>query len=190
RVSAMTRKQLGALAAANAGTYIIGNSLLPLLPLHFEILGATVGNIGLYFSLIFAALMVGSLAGGWLSARYERRKQVIGAAAPVSMAALLVMGQTSNLTLPVLLTMLLWFVGGLVTTSVNILAGLHAGPHERGRVFGTIGVTVGLTQLLGAAIAGMVVARWGYSALFPVVAATQLVPFAAALLIDDSVKTP
>ena len=186
----VSRKQLGALAVLNAGTYLIGNSLLPLLPLYFGELGARVADSGLYLSLIFAALMAGSLVGGWLSNRTNQRKVMLLVSSGVSMAALLLLTQFTSLTALLLLAMVIWFVGGLTTASVNILAGLHAPAGERGRVFGTIGVTVGLTQFAGGLIAGPVVARWGFQGLFLLIAVAQVAPILAALWVDDSIQAP
>lgn len=184
----MSRRQLLLLATLNAGTYLVGNSLLPLLPLYFGELGAPVANSGLYLSLIFAALMAGALVGGWLSSHTNRRKPTLVVATTSSFAAMLLLTQFASLNALLLLAMVTWFVGGLTTTSVNILAGLHAPPDQRGRVFGAIGVTVGLTQLLGGSVAGPVVSRWGFHGLFVIVAVTQLVPIIAALLVDDSIQ--
>ncbi len=186
----MSRKQLVALAVLNGATYLIGNSLLPLLPLYFGELGARVADSGLYLSLIFAALMAGALVGGWLSNRTNQRKAMLLGSAVVSLAALLLLTLFSSLEALIVLAMVIWFAGGLTTTSVNILAGLHAPAHQRGLVFGAIGVTVGLSQFVGGLIAGPVVSRWGFPALFLLVALTQIAPIVAALVIDDSRKAP
>lgn len=184
----MPHRQLLLLAVLNVGPYFIGNSLLPLLPLHFGELGAPVADSGLYLSLIFAALMFGSLAGGWLSSHTNRRKPVLTTATTVSIGALLLLTQATSLSALLLLTMLIWLAGGLTITSVTILAGLHAPPNQRGRVFGTIGVTVGLTQFAGGMIAGPVVEQASFTDLFLLVAALQIAPLIASFLVDDSVK--
>ena len=186
----MSRKQLGSLAVLNAGAYLIGNSILPLLPLYLGELGAQVADSGLYLSLIFAALMAGSLIGGWLSNRTNQRKAMLLVSAIVSMAALLLLTQFTSLTALLLLAMVIWFVGGLTTASVNILAGLHAPAGQRGRVFGAIGVTVGLSQFAGGLIAGPVVSRWGFQGLFLLLAMMQVAPILAALFVDDRIQAP
>lgn len=186
----MSRKQLGVLAVLNASSYLIGNAVLPLLPLYFGELGARVVDSGLYLSLIFAALMAGALVGGWLSSRTNQRKRVLIVADVASLVTLLWLTQVTSLPLLLVLTMILWFAGGLTTTSVNILAGLHAPVSQRGRVFGAIGVTVGLSQFAGGLIAGPVVSRWGFQGLFMLLAVLQIGPILAALLVDDSIKAP
>ena len=70
----MSRKQLIGLVVTYLVPFLVGNSLLVLLPLHMQALGAEAGATGFYLALAFGALAVGTLSGGWISQTFQRRK--------------------------------------------------------------------------------------------------------------------
>ncbi len=183
----MERKQLVALFICNFAPFITGNILLPLLPVYMARLGIETGAIGIYFAFAFAALAGGSLLCGWISSRFQKRRLTIIIAAAISIPSTLLIGQMDTFLLITLLTMITWAMGGLVTGMVNILTGLSADPAHRGQVFGTIGLAVGLGQVIGGLGAGPVVDRWGFSAMFIVASLPWIMPLVAALFIDDKV---
>ena len=88
----MKRKQLAALFICNLVPYFIGNLLLALLPVYAIQLGASQTIAGIYLGLAFATLAIGTLLSGWLSDRFQRRKQMILGAACLSFPAGLMMG--------------------------------------------------------------------------------------------------
>jgi MFS family permease len=54
------------------------------------------------------------------------------------------------------------FAVGMAFTLVSILAGLSAGEAERGKVFGTLSLTLGAGMLIGGIVAGPIADRWGF----------------------------
>src|SRR5690554_5510171 len=124
----MNRKQLTALFVSHTIPYVVGNALLPLLPVYVQQLGGEPTVTGFYLGLAFAALAFGSLITGWLSGRFQRRKAMIILAAAINFPTIFLMGQVSSIELLSLLTALVWFNGGVATASVNILTGMYADP--------------------------------------------------------------
>ncbi len=181
----MKRQQLAALFVCSMIPYFVGNALLPLLPVYVRRLGAEPTLAGVSLGLAFGALVAGSLVTGWLSSRFQTRKGLIILAAAINLPVILAMGQAQSLPVLTALTVVVWFCGGVTTASISILTGMYADPARRGRIFGVIGMTLGLSAVLGGLVGGPVVDRWGYEALFVVVALSQLVQVVAGLLLED-----
>jgi MFS family permease len=78
------------------------------------------------------------------------------------------------------LSALVWPAWGLSVALVNILTSLDARQHERGKVFGVLGMTTGLGSVVGGAAFGPIADRWGYPTMF---AAAALAMLAALLAI-------
>ena len=182
----MTRKQLAALFVCNLVPYITGNALLSLLPIYAIQLGGNEIIAGIYLSLAFGTLAIGTLISGWLSDRFQRRKLMIVLSACVSLPATFLMGQVNSLVLLTIFTMIVWFAGGVSTAMVNILTGMYADVRTRGRTFGIIGISLGLAQIIGGAASGAIVDRWGYAALFAFVALVYIAQIIAGLFLNDS----
>ena len=185
----MSHKQLIALFLANLAPYIVGNALLSLLPIYAMQLGADEIIAGIYLSLAFGTLAIGALISGWLSDRFQRRRMMIILAAGVSLPATFLMGQVNSVALLTVFTMVVWFAAGVNTGMVNILTGMYAGAQTRGRTFGIIGLSLGLAQIIGGAASGAIVDRWGYEALFTLVALVFVAQLVAGVLLDDSKQT-
>ena len=181
----MDRKQLIALFICNLVPFFVGNTLLPLLPVYVRQLGADPASTGIYLSLAFASLAVGTLFAGWLSSRYQIRKLLVILGAIIGLPSMLLMGVAQDLAQLTVITMIVWFTGGAATSIVNILTGLFAEPAQRGRTFGIIGLTFGLGQLLAGLITGPMVDRWGFAVLFIIAALSQPVQLLAGLALRD-----
>src|SRR5258705_223672 len=66
-------------------------------------------------------------------------------------------------------------------------AGFFAAENERGRVFGLIGLSVGIGAVIGSFAAGPIVDRWGYQALFQICALVTIGVPVAGLFVTDKV---
>lgn len=185
----MSRKLLIVLFLCSLIPWILGNGLLPLLPIYASQLGAGPGLVGAYLAISYLALVLGSLGAGWISNRLQRRKLVLIVAGALSIPAVWLMGQVSNAWELTILTVLVWFLGGLTLTLVSILTGLFAPPDERGRIFGTLALTGGLGALIGGLSIGAVVDRWGYPTLFAVLAVLMAFGPLLAVLLEDKPGT-
>ncbi|TFG58661.1 MAG: MFS transporter, partial [Spirochaetales bacterium] len=67
------------------------------------------------------------------------------------------------------------------------ITGREAGPKERGKVFGLLGMTIGLGALAGGLSIGPMVDAWGYRRMFTVMAAFLLIiPLAALVMVRET----
>ncbi len=181
----VSRKLLIVLFLCSLIPWIVGNGLLPLLPVYASQLGAAPGLVGAYLSISYLALVLGSLGAGWISNRFQRRKLVLVVAGTLSVPAVWFMGQVSSAWQLTGLTVLVWFMGGLNLTMLSILTGLFARQEARGRVFGALALTGALGALIGGLSIGAIVDRWGYPTLFAALAALMAFGPLLALLLED-----
>ena len=146
--------------------WVLGNGMLPLLPVYATQLGATPGFAGYYLSISYVALALGTLTAGWLSDRFERRKLTVIISGVLNIPVIWLMGYISRVWQLTVLTAISWFISALGLTTIMILAGLYAEKNERGRVFGILALTGALGALIGGLTVGSITDRWGYQILF------------------------
>lgn len=177
--------RISPLLICNFERFLIGNALLPFLPLYAGRLGANPASMGLYLALSFLMLTAGTLMSGWLSNHFRRRKPLIIVASLLNVPVFLLMAQANQLHVLIVLTMIAWFLSGITIGLVSILVGTYAKPSQRGRIFGMMGMAEGLSQLLGGLVSGHIVDQFGFPALFLGAALVELVYVFSALLITD-----
>jgi MFS family permease len=186
----MAKKQLVALFICSLIVFTVGSGLVPLLPIYAGRLGADSILTGYYLSFAFLALAISSVFAGWLSNRFQRRKSILIASGLLMIPTAWLMGQVTSFLGLSILTALLWFLAGIVVTTVTILTGLFAEGSERGRVFGIIGLAAPLGGILGGLASGAIVDRWGYPALFTSDALLYMLLPLFGLLLADKPANP
>ena len=163
----------------------LGNGLLPLLPKYATGLGATDVDIGYFLALSYGAIALGSASAGWLSARMGRIKvQMVVMAFVVSPMFILTSWITAFWQL-VVVSLVLWWFGGASLTYASIVAGLSAGPGERGTVLGILALTAPLGSILGGLGIGYLADSLGFSRMWIVVGLLVLISPATGLFIRD-----
>lgn len=181
----MSNKQLVFLFAASVPVMLIGNGLLPLLPVYSASLGAAPISVGLLLAVSYLALVLGSLAAGWLSSRFHRRTLIMTLGGVAVIPAVWLMGRVTSPWQLMALTAFVWYLGGQGLALINIVASMFAGPHERGRVFGILAMTQGVGAVLGGFTIGGIADRWGYSTLFTVLAMVSISTAVLPFFIED-----
>jgi MFS family permease len=187
----VTTRQLAALFLCGLIFYMHGFGLAPLLPVYAAQLGADPALVGYFMASTSAAFILGTLAAGRLSDRLQRRKAILLISMALEIPFVWATGRVTGVWQLIVLTDAAWFLGGIGVTLISIIAGLFAGPAERGRVFGILAAAVGLGTLLGGLSMGFLVDRWGYPALFFALGLWYvcLVPV-AAFFVEDKVVAP
>ena len=181
----MRRKQLFTLFLCSLIQFTMGGSIAPLLPVYLERLGIDPAVSGFYFALGFLAIAAGSYSAGWISNRFQRRRETISVGALVGVPAVYLMGHVNNIIPLTILTLLTWYIAGMVVATLSIIAGLFAEPHERGRIFGIIATAQSGGGIIGGFAGGAIVDRWGFAALFIFIAALELMLMSAVFLVED-----
>lgn len=185
------KKQLVALFICSLVPWILGNGLLPLLPVYATQLGASTAVVGYSLSISYLALALGALSAGWVSGGLHRRKLPLIISGLVSIPTVWFMSQVHTVLGLTVLTVCLWFLGGLGLALISILAGLSSGQKERGKIFGILALTGGLGALVGSLGSGWIVGRWGYTVMFNILTiVVAFWPLTALLLKDKEGKQP
>ncbi len=183
----MSRKQLAALFLCSLVSWTLMQGILSLLPVYAVRLGADPALAGNFLALAFFALMVGTMTAGWLSNRFQRRKEMMIAAGLVNIPATWLMGQATAFWQLAVLTAIVWFFVGIAFTTTMILAGLFAGEAERGKIFGILAVNTSLGALIGGFVGGPIVDQAGYPTLFSIAAFGWAFQPLIALFLQDRV---
>lgn len=184
----MSKRQLIALFVCNLVIWTVGNGLIPLLPVYALQLGADPATSGYYLAVSYLALTLGAISAGWVSDRFNQRRLPLLIAGLIGIPIAWLMGRAGNIWILTLLTAALWAIGGLSLALAAILAGLSAGQHERGKIYGILALTNGLGALIGSLLAGFIADRWGYATMFTAVAILfMLAPLASYFLEEKEV---
>lgn len=185
----MNKRQLYSLFFCSLIPWILGNGLLPLLPLYASHLGSSPAFVGYYLSFSYLALALGTLAAGWISDAFQQRKVPLIIIGVLNIPVIWLMGQVTALWQLTALTAFIWFMGGVGLTLIMILAGLFAGKNERGRVFGILALTGALGALIGGLTIGSIADRWGYSSLFASLAVFSSLSPLIGMFLEDKPGT-
>ncbi len=192
----MSKQQLIALCVCNFIIYVGVSGLIGLIPIYLLQLGADASVTGFFLAMVSLALALGTIIGGKLSDRLQRRRGLLALGGALSLPTVLLMTQTTTVVPLMLLMVFLWYLNGMTMTMVNILGGLFSEPGERGRVFGILSLASSFGLAVGALINGRIVDRWGFPVMFAVFASFYIIiPIACRFLRDKLVlpsleKTP
>lgn len=170
--------------------FTVGNGLLALLPVYVTRFDANPTTTGFYLAFTFAGLTAGSLSTGWLSSRVQSQKGLMIVSALVSSVMTLLIGQADSMGLMALFTVIAWFAAGIQVALVTILTGRYANKHQRGRIFGIIGVAPVVGGILGGLSAGPIADHLGFTALFTLNGLAYLVVILAAFGLTNPAPAP
>jgi MFS family permease len=181
----MPKKHLAALFVCSLTSFTIGNSVIGLLPVYVNRLGGDPALTGYFFAFVFLSLAVGTMLAGWLSERFQNRKLLLILSGIPGIPITWLMSQVTDLTQLALLNSISTVFGGIGLALVNILAGLFAPDHERGKVFGILAFASALGGLVGGFASGPIADRWGFPALLQILALWSILYPLAALFVAD-----
>jgi DHA1 family tetracycline resistance protein-like MFS transporter len=181
----VSRKQLLLLFVGCLVPWTVGNGLMPLLPVYAIQFGASPAVTGYYLAFAFVALAAGTFFAGWLADKLQRRKLLLIVSGAMMIPLVWIMGEARNIWQLAVTTAAVWFLGGIEIAVINILAGLFAAENERGRIFGLLGLTMGLGAIIGGLSVGPIVDRWGYPTMFSVLCLFPVILLTTAIFVKD-----
>ncbi len=158
---------------------------MPLLPVYALQLGASPAVTGYFLAFAFLALAAGTFFAGWLADKLQRRKFLLILSGATMIPLIWMMGQARNIWQLAAATAAVWFLLGIGGAVLLILAGLFAAENERGRVFGLLGLTIGLGAIVGGLSVGPIVDRWGYPTMFSVLCLFSVILPTTAIFVKD-----
>ncbi len=167
-------KQLFYLILGNFTIVLAGMGLFPILPLYATEFGATRTQVGLYLTIIYIAITLGSFVPGWLADKVPPRWLFV-AAGITGIPSLVLMGQVQTLWQLVALTAVLWFCGGVGLALISVFTGMVSNARQRGKSFSLLSLTTPLGALVGGTMVSWLLSWQGYVTLFWVYGAIWLV---------------
>jgi len=184
----MDKKQLILLFIIVNIIMIAGSGMIPLLPVRIIQLGASEAVSGYFMALAFMSISLAFFFTGWLANKTQHKRLVIGLSGAVFIPVMGLMSQAKTVTLFAILTTITWFLAGIAWAMSVVIAGLQAKEQERGKVFGILGLNVGIGSLVGGLLIGFLVNKWGYETMFLVMAVFMLAWVIAGLLLKEPVQ--
>ncbi len=181
----MKKSYLIALFIGSLVGWTIGNGLLPVLPVYTAERNVSQAQTGVYLALAYIALMIGTVVAGYISDRWLLRQRLLLIVGIAIVPAVWLMGVPTQYWPLLIITCIVWFLGGMALALISILAGLLATPEERGTVFGMLALTSALGSLLGGATIGPVADRWGFDTLFIALAIFSLLLAIATMFLPE-----
>jgi MFS family permease len=181
----MNKRQFAALSVSCFVPSVLGAGALPLLPVYAAKLGAPPSITGYYLAFAYLAVVIGTMAGGWISDRFGHRRALLAIAGVLAIPATWSMGRVNSVWALSLATAAVWFLGGLGMSVTGILVNLSAEESERGKVHGFMAMAAGIGSMTGSLIGGYLVDRFGFARMFSLLSLVALLWPLAALVQRD-----
>ena len=158
-----------AMILANLG----GNMYGPLESLYLKELGATIGQIGIFFTLASMVPLVLQILGGWVSDSLGRLKAIAIGSVFGTVAQVILVFSTSWGW--VLLSSAVGAVArSLVGPSFDAFIAENSSEHNRARVFGITQTLFGIVSVFGPPLGGWIVQNFNFKAMLIVSAALYI----------------
>ena len=173
-------------ALAGAGAFVVSldstvNIAFPAMAAAFAVPPERIRWVVIDYVLTYALV---SFVGGAVGDRVGHRP-VFLAGIGLSALGFLVCGTATSFTVLLAGRVLQGLAGGLVYGTTPALVTLAAPPDARGRALGSLNAAIGLAFAMGPLLAGAVVERWGWAAVFHL-----RVPLAVTVLVWAIVAAP
>ncbi len=153
----MIRWILLTMVLANVASNMIGI----LLPLYIQELGASVGQIGLVFTLTSVAILFLQIFGGWVSDTIGRLRAIaIGSLGGILGFAALLLAPTWQWMIAALVIYQIPFA--LVGPSFSAFLAENSTEANRGKVYGITGAIYQICGVIGPPLGGFLAGRYGF----------------------------
>jgi MFS family permease len=154
-----------AMILANLG----GNMYGPLQSLYLESLGATVTQIGLFYTLAQIVPLILQILGGWVSDALGRLRAIAIGSIFGTIGQLILVGSTTWGWV-LLASAVSAGASALVGPSFDAFIAERSSEHNRARVFGISQMLYGVVGVIGPPVGGWIVERWGFKMMLIVAA--------------------
>lgn len=182
----MRTKDLAVLTGIYAMNFLAAVTVLPFLPIFaLSFPNVEAGLTGIFFAIGSVALTIGTIGGGWLAEKFQKRMLLVQISSVLAFVMFLLVQYATHFWQLTILVSLAWLAIGIATTMVRVMAGILAHESERGRVFGIISSSVPAVSLLAGLIGGRIVDQWGFTTLFTMISFVFIIEFILTFFIED-----
>lgn len=168
---------------------IAGTMSPMLLPIYLTELGASIGQVGLVFTLTSVAILVLQIMGGWISDSIGRLRAIaIGSIGGVVGFVALLMAPTWQWMLVALVVY--QFPFALVGPSFSAFIAENSAEENRGRVYGITGTIYQITGVVGPLLGGVLAGVYGFKWMLLVAAAIYSVAAVIRIWMATTMRSP
>jgi MFS family permease len=140
---------------------IAGQMSPMLMPIYLTQLGASIGQVGLVFTLTSVVILVLQILGGWISDTIGRLRAIaIGSVGGIVGFIALLLAPSWQWMLVALAVY--QFPFALVGPSFGAFIAENSTEENRGKVYGITGTIYQITGVVGPALGGLLVGAWGF----------------------------
>ncbi len=168
----------------------VAGSMSPILmPLYLTELGASVGQVGLVFTVSSIAILALQIVGGWISDSIGRLRAIaIGSVGGVVGFAALLLAPTWQWMIVALA--IYQFPFALVGPSFSAFIAENSSDQNRGKVYGITDTIYGVTGVLGPPLGGLLAGAYGFKMMLVVAAAFYAAAAGLRIWMANAWKTP
>ncbi|MFC1771691.1 MFS transporter [Candidatus Margulisiibacteriota bacterium] len=166
----------------------IGTGIFVLLPVYASKFGASPSFIGNYLASASIAIALGSLLGGWLADKFQRRKYIYISICMLDIPIFFLMTLLTNIWQLVFYTIILWFSGGIKLMMLFTLLGLYSKKSNRRKMFTLFHLFGVLGSLMTSLSFGPIADILGYRSLFYFITLLSLGVFILSFFLRDIKK--
>ncbi len=156
--------------------------LAPILPLYFDSVGLSIIDIGLAFAILGVSLLIFEVLWGFIADRINR---------DLLMPVIIGVAVVDYLLFPLFRSfagiLVLQVVMGFYLSGTGVVARLRiaelAEPAERGRAFGFLGSTFGLSMVVGSFVDSAIANHVSYADYFYIATVLAIIPFVPFLFL-------
>jgi MFS family permease len=158
-----------AMILANIGSNMYGG----LLPLYLERLGASVGQVGLFFTISQIIPLALQILGGWISDSLGRLRAIaIGSVAGIFTYVFLLIAPSWEWALLAMATGAI--TGSLIGPSFDAFVAEQSTEENRARVFGITQALFSIVSVIGPTLGGLLAGSYGFRTMLLVAGALYL----------------
>lgn len=168
----------------------IAGAMSPLLlPLYLTELGASVGDVGLVFTVTSVAILALQIFGGWISDSVGRLRAIAigGAGGVVGFAAMLLAPSWPWMLVALAIHQ---FPFALVGPSFGAFIAENSTEANRGRLYGLTGTIYQVTGIIGPPLGGFLAGAWGFKPMLAVAAALYTVATGLRIWMATTMRSP
>ena len=163
----------------------ITQGLFPLLTVLAANQGIATDRIGVYMTIIYGAILLGTMASGRLSFIGIPKKWIMFGSALFGAIGIIGMGQAHDFIGLTLSTSVLWFFSGMYSNSATILTAILSAEKNAGERFGSLTAIGVVGTIAGGFIVGPLIQHSIYQIAFLYLAAFFVLPNLILLLIKE-----
>lgn len=168
----------------------VASAMTPMLiPIYLTELGASVGQVGLVFTLTSVAVLCLQVFGGWVSDSIGRLRAIaIGSVGGIIGFTALLLAPTWQWMLAALV--IYQFPYALVGPSFGAFIAENSTEENRGKVYGITGTIFQITGIIGPALGGFLAAAYGFKPMLLVAAGFYLVAAGLRIWMATTLRSP